>query len=282
MQIAEAAVRHWFPGAARSAPARLEGGDVNDLYRVDIDGRGYVLRVAEPLTTAAMVRWEHALVSRVAPLVPEVLAPLRTPEGATFVEVDGRIASMAAFVEGRRGDRLSASDRDAAARTLGRLHAALGEAGPVDERDGYPALGGDGLAGAAAVELGPRGSRVSLAAHCDLGWVRTRTLEELPAAVARASTTCRRCRSTATTTRTTCWSRAGGWWRSSIGTGAGWTGGPGRRATRCGRSVGTRRGRWSTLTLAARFLEQYERAGGEVLRGGAGGVRVADAGGAAA
>ena len=113
-------VQRWFPGASVGGFERLEGGDVNDLYRVDVGGRGYVLRVGEPLTTAAMVRWEHELVSRVSSVMPEVLAPLATADGATFVEVEGRIASMTAFIEGRRGDRLNASDRDAAARTLGR------------------------------------------------------------------------------------------------------------------------------------------------------------------
>lgn len=177
----EAAVQHWFPGARLGGLDRLEGGDVNDLYRVDVGGRGYVLRVGEPLTTAAMVRWEHELVLRVSPVVPEVLAPLRRPDGSTFVEVDGRIASMTVFVEGRRGDRLNESDRDAAAQTLGRLHAALGSIDVGGDREGYPRW--------AEMEWPEqrqwswaRADRVSIAGHVDLERFE-RELEALPVAV---------------------------------------------------------------------------------------------------
>lgn len=177
----EGVIRHWFPGVVPGVVERLEGGDVNDLYRVDVAGHLTVLRVGEPLTTAAMVRWEHELASRLSPLVPEVLAPLRAPEGATFVEVEGRVASMSAFIEGRRGDRLVASDRDAAAEVLGRLHAALGSLEPSGEREGYPRW----------AEMDwreqrqwswARADRDSIAAHCDLDGFE-RALEELPAAV---------------------------------------------------------------------------------------------------
>lgn len=159
----------------------LVGGDVNDVYRVDVEAGAFVLRVYEADTTPAMVRWEHELIQQLAASVPEAVTPLVTPTGATFIEHGGRVASLWPFIEGRRADRLVEADRVAAARMLGRLHSASFALAPLDARPGYPPRAQvdwpeHRLWSWSSVDRATVGARVDLDQF-------ERALDELPAAV---------------------------------------------------------------------------------------------------
>ncbi len=134
-------VGRWFPGLEVHGVRPLEGGWMNDVFGLESAVGPLVLRVLQPETTAEMTAWSHSLLDRVAPRLPTVLAPIRTPEGASMVEVDGRLATLERFVDGRLGDR-SGRDVEPAGRALGALHRTLLEAGDLaDElgaRPGYP------------------------------------------------------------------------------------------------------------------------------------------------
>lgn len=130
-------VQRWFPGLAVTDVRRLEGGWMNDVFGLETEVGSLVLRALQPETTAAMTEWSHALLDRVAPELPTVLAPLRTPEGESTAEVDGRLATVERFVNGRRGNR-SGSDVEPAARALGALHQMLLDVDDLEGRPGYP------------------------------------------------------------------------------------------------------------------------------------------------
>ena len=106
---------------------RLEGGYANDLLRVDADGRALVARVKHPPVDEADLAWEHALVGRLAERLPEVLPPLATTDGRTWITVREDVVALMAFVDAAPADP---AHRGAAAEALGRLHAAGGSLDP--------------------------------------------------------------------------------------------------------------------------------------------------------
>ena len=139
MDVAEL-VGRWLPEARVISVEPLSGGFVNEMERVETDAGTFALRRCVPETTAEIAAWEHALLERVRPSVPEVVAPLAALGGATFVEDEGRVISLWPLVEGRAVDRRDSGDRLAAGRILGRLHTALSEVRHTGARPGYPAL----------------------------------------------------------------------------------------------------------------------------------------------
>ena len=139
MDVAEL-VGRWLPEARVISVEPLSGGFVNEMERVETDVGTFALRTCVSQTTAEMVAWEHALLERVTPSVPEVVGPLATSDGATFVEDEGRVISLWPFVEGRAMDPGDAGDLLVAGRILGRLHTALSEVRDTGARPGYPAL----------------------------------------------------------------------------------------------------------------------------------------------
>ena len=74
--------------------------------------------------TVESVRWEHELVAFLAPRVQEVVAPLASADGSTFVAFGGRIASVWPYVEGSPARRRHEPHAVAAAELLARLHRA--------------------------------------------------------------------------------------------------------------------------------------------------------------
>ncbi len=174
-------VARWLPGVRVDSVEPLTGGDVNAVYRVDAGAGTYALRVYAAETSAEMVMWEHTLLGRISGVVPEVVAPLMTSDGATFVERDARAVSLWPFVEGRRLDRLIGDDRLAAARMLGRLHAALGDLDGIEARPGYLRWA-DVDWREHRLWSWSRADRAEIGARVDLGGFE-RELEDLPAAV---------------------------------------------------------------------------------------------------
>lgn len=178
-------VGRWLPGVTVNSIEPLDGGDVNEVYRVEAGVEKYVLRVYAAETSTEMVGWGHALIGRVAASVPETIAPLSMSTGATFIERDGRVASLWPFVDGRRLDRSVTSDRLAAARILGRLHAALGGLDGIEARPGYPRWA-DVDWRAHRLWSWSRADRTEIGARVDLDSFE-RALGELPAALRELS-----------------------------------------------------------------------------------------------
>lgn len=177
----EGVVARWLSGTEVRSIEPLTGGDVNQVFRVETEDDVFVLRVYAVETSDVMVAWEHSLLRRTSGVLPEVVAPLVTSDGATFVERDARVVSLWPFVEGRRLDRLIKGDRLAAARMLGRLHAALGGLDGIEARPGYPRWA-DVDWREHRLWSWSRADRAEIGARVDLGEFE-RELEELPAAV---------------------------------------------------------------------------------------------------
>ena len=78
---------------------RLEGGYLNDVYRVDATSGPFALRVYSPLTTEAMACAEHELVLRVAGKLATVPAPIRSDHRSAACPTLVNGAALTLFVE---------------------------------------------------------------------------------------------------------------------------------------------------------------------------------------
>lgn len=102
-------------------PVRLHGGEESAAYRVG----GYVVRVGVTWQSTARLEWSYRVAQAAAAAVPEAVAPLLTPSGASVVRLEGRPVTLWPFVDGT----WAAKDEhfEAAADLLARLHRALAE-----------------------------------------------------------------------------------------------------------------------------------------------------------
>ena len=88
----------------------LLNGTNNRSYSVVAPGARYILRIYQNTTTSERVRYEHALVARLAACATlpfAVPAPLPARSGSTLVAVsstDDRLAALCRFIPGRRPD----------------------------------------------------------------------------------------------------------------------------------------------------------------------------------
>ena len=103
----------------------LPGGYSNDLALVETPAGAHVVRRYGRLhVTRRAVLFEHAVAAAASARMPEVVAPLAGPGGATLLERDGAMLAIYPYVPGTAGrrDRRTAH---AAAGVLARFHRAL-------------------------------------------------------------------------------------------------------------------------------------------------------------
>lgn len=117
-RIAEA---YGYHVAAASAVAP---SDEAVAWRAEAE-RSLFIHQSPPWRTRDELAWVHRLVARVAATLPEAVAPLPTRTGGAFVEHDGALVTLYPFVEGAHLDCEDATQREAAARLLARLHRVL-------------------------------------------------------------------------------------------------------------------------------------------------------------
>ena len=129
----------WDLSTVRSA-WRIEGGELKDVFRLDLGDQSLALSLYPPETTTEMVASELALVDEFVALLPEVPRPIPASDGTRFfVEPAGRVAVLTAFIEGEHPDRTVAAHCRAAAEMLARLHTAASAIENPRPRPGYPA-----------------------------------------------------------------------------------------------------------------------------------------------
>ena len=71
-----AAVEERYQLSPMTVRAPLEGGYANDVLQLEARAKPYVRRVKHPPVVPESIAWEHALVGRLAELLPTVAAPL--------------------------------------------------------------------------------------------------------------------------------------------------------------------------------------------------------------
>jgi Ser/Thr protein kinase RdoA (MazF antagonist) len=99
----------------------LAGGYSNELFRAG----ELVVRVEG--TPPESVAWEHGLVRFLSARIDEVVAPVETLDGSTFVGLDSGVVSVWPYVSGSQPRRRHAPHALAAAELLGRLHRAAAD-----------------------------------------------------------------------------------------------------------------------------------------------------------
>jgi len=101
--------------------SRLHGGDESAAFACgDI-----VVRVGPTWRRDDELAWSNEVALAAAEVVPEAIAPLLRPNGATVVRIDDRPVTLWPFVVGDRADDRDPTQRAEAADLLARLHRAL-------------------------------------------------------------------------------------------------------------------------------------------------------------
>jgi Ser/Thr protein kinase RdoA (MazF antagonist) len=121
-----AAIAHRFrtvldPGSITA----IRAGDEAAVWRAGTAQGAVVVRLGPAWRTSAEVAWVHELLAFVAGQVPEAVAPLAAPDGATVLWWRGQPVALFPWVDGTPLDREDAGLRAAAAGLLARVHAAL-------------------------------------------------------------------------------------------------------------------------------------------------------------
>ena len=127
--------RHWSEirdaDANEFVFARLGGGELKDVFRIDAGGSVYALRVYYDDVGADDVREELQLAAPFVEQLEEVPAPVQTNDGEQLAVENGRVAVLTRFIEGRRPDRSEPEERRAVAELLANVHdVAAGIASP--------------------------------------------------------------------------------------------------------------------------------------------------------
>ncbi len=132
-------LHRWFADEEIRAVARVDGGTVKDVFRVDTARGVFVLRIAEPGTRLDDVLFEQEWVTHIGARLPEVLAPLPAPGGSTAVVDHGRVSTLLPYVPGDAPSRFRPEHRAAAAHTLARIHRVAASVHDPLPRPGWPA-----------------------------------------------------------------------------------------------------------------------------------------------
>jgi Ser/Thr protein kinase RdoA (MazF antagonist) len=119
----KAAVAEAWGLAVGDEAGRLHGGEESAAFRIG----SHVVRVGPSWRSSEELEWCHAVAAAAAESVPEVIAPRRTPSGASVVRVEDRPVSVWPFVEGVWVDDDDEDQWLQAADLLARLHRALAE-----------------------------------------------------------------------------------------------------------------------------------------------------------
>lgn len=133
------AVEKRYEGAPFVPLRVLTGGWANDVFLLSSERGQVALRVKHPPSEPASIAWEHALLQRLKPAIPEVVAPIRARDGSTFFLFAGDAVTLVPFVDGSPADRANAGHRLGAARLLARVHAATANV-VLDARPGPDGL----------------------------------------------------------------------------------------------------------------------------------------------
>ena len=124
-----------------ASATELAGGYTNESFRVAGRGAAVVVRCYGRLhLDATGIAFEHAVLAHAAGRLPEMRAPLRDPQGATFRREHGTFVAVFPYIAGRTGARDLATGC-AAAGVLARFHRAVADLHVSDGTRSARALG---------------------------------------------------------------------------------------------------------------------------------------------
>ncbi|MBX3111789.1 MAG: phosphotransferase [Fimbriimonadaceae bacterium] len=99
----------------------LRGGEWNDVWRVQADGKDYVVRWAPPAADEVALEGSHQLMSLASRQVSGVFPPIPNTLGRTVTDLGGRLVAVLPYVHGWKGER-GKVNAEAAGAWLGCLH----------------------------------------------------------------------------------------------------------------------------------------------------------------
>jgi homoserine kinase type II len=123
-------------GVTNATMHDIRTGRVNKHWRIETNSRPYVLRRYRALRTPAAIEYEHAVLPHIEARGWPVAAPLRSRDGSTVVDADGRAYALFPFLPGRPAPRAARYTRLKGA-LLARLHQDLALWEAPCQRDGF-------------------------------------------------------------------------------------------------------------------------------------------------
>lgn len=120
------AVRRRF-GREIHGASRIKQGDEASVWRVETDQAPMIVHVSPAWRSAEELAWTHRVIRHAAARVPQAIAPLAGPGGATFFLHDGHPVTLFEFIDGDPLDPSEGALIDDSARVLTRIHSTLAE-----------------------------------------------------------------------------------------------------------------------------------------------------------
>jgi homoserine kinase type II len=119
------------------AVSALPAGRYNTHWRVTSAAGEYALRRYNRARLAVSIPYEHAMLAHVAARGWPVAEPLRSLDGATVVERDGRCYALFPFLRGEPGPAHNVAHLRIKGRLLARLHRDMATFGDSEQRRGF-------------------------------------------------------------------------------------------------------------------------------------------------
>lgn len=123
-------------GSTASSITPLNGGAVNEHWRVEADGRPLVLRRYNPRHNPAGIPYEHQVLGHMAARGWPVAAPIPALNGRTLLEIEGSRYALFPFLPGSPAP-FSRALLEEKGRLLARLHRDLASAPVSGQRPGF-------------------------------------------------------------------------------------------------------------------------------------------------
>ncbi|MBI5284786.1 MAG: homoserine kinase [Chloroflexi bacterium] len=120
-----------------TAIATVAAGRYNTHWRVTTPGGDYALRRYNQARLASSIPYEHAMLEHVAARGWPVAAPVKSRDGATVVESEGRCYALFPWLPGQPGPAHSTAHLRVKGRLLARLHRDMASFGAGEQRAGF-------------------------------------------------------------------------------------------------------------------------------------------------
>jgi Ser/Thr protein kinase RdoA (MazF antagonist) len=129
-----------YPIGSIQKVSALPGGEWNQVCHLHCDSGAFVLRISHSTTTVADLAYAHGVMGFMSRRIPEVLAPIPTYDGSTYLCRNDLLLTLFPLMPGRMLDRANEAECLNAARMLARLHKAGAAYPDLNARVNYPPL----------------------------------------------------------------------------------------------------------------------------------------------
>jgi Ser/Thr protein kinase RdoA (MazF antagonist) len=136
----QAVLKNQYPIGVIQKVFSLSGGKWNQVFCLNCEQGNFVVKISHHTTTLEDIVYEHKLMKFMNHRIPEVLAPITTEKGTTYLCYNGLLIMLFPLMPGQMLNRDREEECIAAARMLAHLHRAGLEYPALSPRFHYPSL----------------------------------------------------------------------------------------------------------------------------------------------